>query len=176
MALLATLLKEFSLKIRKNAALKSMNVFEKTMTIMGKGVLRILFLFAVMLSCKPCAAYLLNKEKNFECPICLFFKNFHSENFNIASSINTSKICNYNSSVLQSKNNLNKTKFENENSNFDFQKTILFSIKENNAQFRNTFYLYAFSDSGIPLYLLFHNLKIGNCYNLFSQIFQSFQQ
>jgi hypothetical protein len=134
-----------------------MGAFEKIMTNMGRRVFRFFFLISALLMCKACAQYFFLAEKNFKCPICEILKTSRkptSLTVNFTECINC-----YSSANSLTKYKTKKTHFQTTSILFKEQvhRYLIFELK----QFREL--SVSNTNESEKLYLLFNQLKVGNC-------------
>jgi hypothetical protein len=125
------------------------------MNSIGKKVFHFLFLIAVLLSCRVCAAQLFAMQQNFKCPICILIKGKPSISFHL---------------TPLSKNSLTNVQVQTVKREFAQQNSFAEQTIEstNNLKILYSFFALPFNttqrNSKPNLYILYQQLKIGNCF------------
>lgn len=133
------------------------------MSFIGKRVLHLLFVISAFLSCRACAAYFYNTEKNFKCPICVLQKGVQPNTTLYFPNFINIQPFDVNEKDILSKSKKNSVPF----SSFDFKVPHIFV----STQFElNSHYYQSKCIINVKRYLLFKQLKIAGFYQFFTTI------
>ncbi len=128
------------------------------MNSIGKKAMRFLFVVAALLSCKACAVYFFNAERNFKCPICILLKGINvkpSPSYDFVELV----------SLKMKSDSLHSSQYKLKQCTKHFSR-LDFIEAEDLFFDRYLKYIYStkvlFYNSNSKLYLLFKQLKIGD--------------
>ncbi len=123
----------------------------------GKRVLHLLFIVSAFLSCRACAAYFYDSEKNFKCPICVLLKGVQPN-----STLTFPNFINVQHFDVNEKDILSKSKKnsqQNTNNDFKIHQISVSTQIELITDYCQSKYLLS-----VKRYLLFKQLKIAGFY------------
>lgn len=136
-----------------------MSLFEYIMNCIGKRVFHLLFLVSAFLSCRACAAYFYNSEKNFKCPICVLLKGVQPHSTLVYSEFANTIPCDKCDEDILSTAKEKTELFTNSHFNISL---VLFSSKSELIPH----YILTKHFASVKRYLLFKQLKIGGFYQI----------
>lgn len=130
----------------------------------GKTLLQVLFILAILSNCISCAKYIITKKDNFQCPICSYFNGLN----NPLVRVNYKHI-----PIVFQVNNTNFQKQTNDTKKLE--KKIVADEQESNSRTFNKFVVLiiplnykpiitqkVIANQPVKLFLLYHQLKIGD--------------
>ena len=132
-----------------------MILFIKTLNLIGRRIYHFLFLVSTLLMCKACAQYFFYVEKNLKCPICELLKSVRKTT---QVSISFAECTNYSIAVPTIKIAVQ----EKQQVSYTFSSKVAYQyLLFKKRQFQN--HNVSYPKEVEKLYLLFCQLKIGNC-------------